>query len=172
RIVSQPQTLATLKVSGVRNISPVRRVSEHSVFAEAWGIILTCEQEVAHDVAFLGVRASYLSKAAAQEQNVFLCKVHRTSDSRFERVVTLSPATKGVSGDKTKDGAMSKAASDSPLQKSQRDKDAPPVSSSPSYPPTLQWRLSKLAVPEVELPVRGQELCIHIPADQIYLVTD
>ena len=35
----------------------------------------------------------------------------------------------------------------------------------------LFWRVDKLKVPENELPVKDQELLIHIPTEKIYLVS-
>ncbi|MDR3307361.1 MAG: ATP-binding cassette domain-containing protein [Coriobacteriales bacterium] len=139
QIVSHPHTLATLKVSGVKNISPARKVGEYAVEALDWGLTLTCAQEVPDDVSHLGVRASYLRAALDSDSaNAFDVEVLRTIDSRFDRSVTLVPLS-------------------------------PPVSAKPAG--ALQWKASKLAMPEGQLPVKGQRLRIHVPPAQIYLVT-
>ena len=79
-ILSSPSTLATLKVSGVKNISPARRISERQVEATAWGLTLFCQREVPADVAYIGVRASYLRRANGEDHNVFDMQVYRSSD--------------------------------------------------------------------------------------------
>ncbi|MDR0888762.1 MAG: ATP-binding cassette domain-containing protein [Coriobacteriales bacterium] len=149
-IVSAPRTLATLRISGVKNISPVRKVGTHTVKALAWGIELDCGREVPNDVSYMGVRASYLSftePTADKPQdgphnitqgaatpchcgNDFTFHVHRVSDSRFERVVMLD-----TPGDER-----------------------------------IEWKVDMLMVPPDKLPVNGQEVKVHIPADKIYLV--
>ncbi|MDR0308750.1 MAG: ATP-binding cassette domain-containing protein [Coriobacteriales bacterium] len=96
-IVSHPATLATLKVSGVKNISPARFIDEHTVEATAWGLQLKTTQTVPPDVAFLGLRASYIRKAegAGDASNAFELEVKRVSDSRFERTfIFKSPNSK------------------------------------------------------------------------------
>jgi molybdate transport system ATP-binding protein len=92
QILDHPSTYATLKVSGVKNISQARKVSDHEVDALDWGITLTCEQEVPEDVRYIGIRASFISpddSQVAQRINIFDCKVQRTVDSRFERTILL-----------------------------------------------------------------------------------
>jgi molybdate transport system ATP-binding protein len=89
QILDHPTSYATLRVSGVKNISSARKVSQHEVEALDWGIILTTEQEVPDEVAFLGIRASFITPADTQERTTFDCAVERTIDSRFERTVLL-----------------------------------------------------------------------------------
>lgn len=88
-ILEQPRSYATLRVSGVKNISSARKVSENEVEALDWGIVLTTSQQVPDDVAFVGVRATSIVRADAQERNIFNCAVQRTVDSRFERTILL-----------------------------------------------------------------------------------
>ncbi|MDR3037050.1 MAG: ATP-binding cassette domain-containing protein [Coriobacteriales bacterium] len=94
QMLDHPTTYATLRVSGVKNVSPVRRLSAHEVEALDWGITLTTEQEVPSDVAFAGIRAAFIEPAdgADARPNCFDCTVLRTVDSRFERSVFLRPA--------------------------------------------------------------------------------
>lgn len=88
-IVSHPTTYATLKASGVKNISPARYVDERVVEARAWGLSLTTSQQVPRDVAYVGFRASYIRRAHNETTNTFEVEVNRVSDSRFERSVFL-----------------------------------------------------------------------------------
>ena len=96
-ILQHPSSYATLKVSGVKNISTARYLDDHTVEACAWGLKLKTTQEVPHDVAYLGIRATYIRQACADDtDNVFELEVRRVSDSRFERFVTLaSPGSSG-----------------------------------------------------------------------------
>ena len=150
-ILSAPGTLATLKVSGVRNISPVRRLSDHEVEATAWGIALHCEREVPLDVAYMGVRAYYLSIADGQDHNVFDMRVLRVSDSRFERTVMLAPANQ--SGDGMELGRAI-------------------VSGKRSGPARIHWKIDTLTASSTKLPSRGDVVRLYIPPEHIYLVTN
>ena len=158
-IVSHPTTLATLKVSGVKNISPARYIDDHTVEASAWGLRLKTGQTVPRDVTYLGFRASYIKKACpvsedvkvkgkgimrnetgcegsgneiAKESNVFELEIGRISDSRFERTITFR------------------------------------IPGSTNY---LQWRVDKDSASLKDLPQRGEKIRILIPTDRIYLVT-
>lgn len=99
-ILNHPTSYATLRVSGVKNISAARKVGTHQVEALDWGITLNTDEEVPNDASFLGVRASYIgvaddSRAGAsrapsgQERNNFEAVIQRVIDSRFERTVVL-----------------------------------------------------------------------------------
>jgi molybdate transport system ATP-binding protein len=101
-ILGSPSNLATLKVSGVKNITPVHPLGESAptmVEAPEWGMtaeagmLLDCGKKVPADVRWLGVRAIYLRSVSEQSglKNVFKMKVRRTVDSRFERTVILDP---------------------------------------------------------------------------------
>jgi molybdate transport system ATP-binding protein len=142
-IIDNPSSLATLKVSGVKNISPARRIDGHRVLAEAWNMVLACADEVPHDVAWLGFRATYVSTAAIlsgdadcegerRHVNRFTFEVVRVSDSCFERTVILRH-----------EGGES----------------------------NLQWKADKLLVREEDMPARGGHVELTIPPDTIYLVS-
>jgi molybdate transport system ATP-binding protein len=91
-LVSAPSTLASIKVSGVKNISRARKTGAHTVEALDWGITLTTTDEVPDRVAWLGVRASYLRHALPDEcLNVYELTVRFTADSRFDRTAVLDP---------------------------------------------------------------------------------
>ena len=84
-LVNRPQSVAGLKLSGCKNAVPVVRTGSHCVHAPRWGVDVRCAQEVAADVACLGVRAFYLERVEGPGENCYRMRVDRTSDSRFER---------------------------------------------------------------------------------------
>ncbi len=95
-IVSHPQTLAGLRLTGCKNTSRARKVGACEVEAVDWGMTFDVGHEVADDVAYLGVRASYIHMdrerpAGERGRNSFDLHVARVSDSRFERLVLLDP---------------------------------------------------------------------------------
>jgi molybdate transport system permease protein len=88
-ILNHPTSYATLRVSGVKNISAARRTGTRAVEALDWGVTLVTDEDVSDDIGFLGVRASFIRMADGQEQNGLDCVVRRVIDSRFERTVLL-----------------------------------------------------------------------------------
>jgi molybdate transport system ATP-binding protein len=90
-ILDHPTSYATLRVSGVKNISAARKAGARAVEALDWGFTLVTDEDVSDDIGFLGVRASFIRRADEQAQNGLDCVVRRVIDSRFERTVLLQP---------------------------------------------------------------------------------
>ena len=96
QIVTDPQTLAAVKLSGCKNISAARKVGEGVVEAADWGMRFHTDRPIPDDITHLGIRAFYIHKAKPEKMsgnNAFCLKVHRVSDSRFERSVMLKAPT-------------------------------------------------------------------------------
>jgi molybdate transport system ATP-binding protein len=91
QIVTRPQTLATIKVSEVKNISRVKKTGTHCMESLDWGITVKTTEPVIDDAAYLGIRASYLRPATTEQVNVYDFNVRRISDARFTRTVVLDP---------------------------------------------------------------------------------
>jgi len=91
-LIDHPQTLAAIKVSGVKNISAARKIAEHRLFAEDWGLALNSAAAVPDDVSHCAIRAFRLKPADGQSENVLVAQVLRCADSRFERQAVLSGA--------------------------------------------------------------------------------
>lgn len=101
KLVSSPQTLASLKVSGVKNISTARKIDEHHIEALDWGLVLTVKGEAPDDACWLGVRANYLRLALPGEtENCFEFDVRLTTDSRFKCTAILDPGNIRWNADK------------------------------------------------------------------------
>jgi molybdate transport system ATP-binding protein len=100
RIVSNPQTLATVKVSGVKNISRAQRVGDYQVRALDWQITLRTNTLVSRQARYLGIRATYLRPPVIEDYNVFEFTVRRVSDSRFVRHARLDPGSISWQADK------------------------------------------------------------------------
>lgn len=91
-LVSHPTSLASIKTSGVKNISKARKVGTYEVEALDWGFTLTSANEVPDDAAWVAMRATYLRQAQPGDtENVQEFTVRFTADSRFVRTVVLDP---------------------------------------------------------------------------------
>ena len=98
QIVNDPHTLAAVKLSGCKNISPARKVDDHSLEALDWGMTFRTSRLVPDDLSYVGIRAFYIHVASpgkAHGANAYELAVHRTSDSRFERSVMLEAPRQG-----------------------------------------------------------------------------
>ncbi len=92
-VVRHPLTLAGLRLTGCKNTSHARKVGATTVEAVDWGMTFDVGAPVPDDVAYLGVRASYIhrDRRDVPGRNSYELHVARVSDSRFERLVLLDP---------------------------------------------------------------------------------
>ena len=149
-LVHHPQSLAALKLSGVKNITTVQRLDAHTVRCPKWGIDIATSQEVPADVKHLGVRAFFLEQADGSGENVFRCRVSQVSDSRFERTLLLR--------------VMSRAAFAEPEVEINAD-------DIKYLEQQIFWRVDKLSATPERLPKQGDEVFIRIPPDKVHLTS-
>ena len=149
-LIHHPQSLAALKLSGCKNATPARFVSDHEVHLPKWGVNLVSKERVPRDVAYLGVRANYIEQADGPGENCFKMRVDRASDARFNRMCLL--------------GFVDRDEADSPTVSADDDEMR-------FLHQHVFWRVSKPKDGEGEIPSQGDVLWVRIPADQLYLVT-
>lgn len=95
-LMARPQTLAGMRLTGCKNTSRARRVSDTEVEALDWDMTFDVGREVPSNVAYVGVRARHIHRDrergfGERGRNSFDLCVARVSDSRFERLVLLDP---------------------------------------------------------------------------------
>ena len=87
-LYSKPQTLSTALLSGCKNISKARKLSDHTLFAEDWNVALISVRTVPDDLRYVGFRAHYFETAqSAEEENVVSCSVTRVIEDMFSVIV-------------------------------------------------------------------------------------
>ena len=86
-LVHEPRSLAAIRLSGCKNTTPARYVSDHRVYLPEWGVEMETKRVVPHDVAWLGVRAYHIKQAregaaaSNAQPNVFRMRCDRVSVS-------------------------------------------------------------------------------------------
>ena len=73
-IFARPPTLTAARLTGCRNISAARKISDNQFFAEDWGLTLSA-QKIPDDLRFAGIREDSLSTDA--DENNFAFEVVR-----------------------------------------------------------------------------------------------
>ncbi len=152
-LVNHPNSKASIRLSGCKNIPAARYVDDHHVYIPLWNITLATESVVPKDVVALGVRAFYLQRAEGPGENCFHVQVDRTSDSRFERAALLRFLSEQPAGANVACG------------------DDGSVNEMRYLEEHLYWRIDKLKERSEDIPTVGEKLWIRIPPDKIYLVT-
>lgn len=149
-LVNNPQSAASIRLSGCKNTTPAHRIDDHRVFLPAWGIEVETDKPAPEDLTYMGVRAFFLERAKEPGRNTYRVRVVRTSDSRFDRSVLLEFL------DRT-------PGSDPVVEQTENEMKY--------LEQHLFWRVDKLKVPGEKLPVKDEVLLIRIPSDKVYLVS-
>lgn len=169
RLISDPRSLAAIRLSGCKNTTPAQYREEHRVYLPEWGIELETKRTVPHDVAWLGVRAYHITRSAnvfdpaccrtGTHTNTFLMRCDQVSDSRFERAVMASFIDDA--------GAMLPNALNTLVT---NDRGNTPAERT-FFRTHVRWNIDKHLTPETELPQKGDRVHLHFPPDALYLVT-
>jgi molybdate transport system ATP-binding protein len=180
QIRDHPTTYATMKVSGVKNISAARKVGKKTVEALDWGITLNTEATVPDDVAFLGVRATYIRPAAP---------VVTDATEAPGALGTLGASALGTLGTPDVPGASASGAPSTPSTPNvfgmtvlrtidSRFERTALLQPSANGGSQIQWRFNKALMepandeaPLFSRAVRGNTAFIEIPPSRIYLVS-
>lgn len=149
-LVNNPQSAASIRLSGCKNTTPAHRIDDRRVFLPAWGIEVETDKPAPQNLTYMGVRAFFLERAKEPGRNTYRVRVVRTSDSRFDRSVLLEFL------DRT-------PGSDPVVEQTENEMKY--------LEQHLFWRVDKLKVPGEKLPVKDEVLLIRIPSDKVYLVS-
>jgi len=84
QLFAEPGRLPVARLTGCKNISPVKRLAAYEVEAAAWGLRLRTAAPVAGDIVAVGIRAHDLRPAAAGDPNAFPCQVADRGEGPFE----------------------------------------------------------------------------------------
>jgi molybdate transport system permease protein len=102
RIFHRPPSVEVARLTGCKNISRARAISDHSVEARDWACTLrltqpttqSAAQSSAQPIGFVGIRAHHIefveANGAAGEENVFPCWLVRSSETPFRITLFLS----------------------------------------------------------------------------------
>ena len=87
-VFKHPKTLAATILTGCKNISPARKISEDKIFAEDWQLELTAKN-IPDDLKFVGVRAHDLEPCADWGENTFTFEVVQIIEDTFSYIVMV-----------------------------------------------------------------------------------
>jgi molybdate transport system permease protein len=93
-ILRHPPTVEVARLTGCKNFSRARAVSENAVEAIDWGCRLRVAQPIARPPAYVGIRAhtiEFVESAAAHgsDENIFTCSLVRSSETPFRITLYL-----------------------------------------------------------------------------------
>jgi len=93
-ILSHPPSTEVARLTGCKNISNARALSDHSVEAADWGCTLRLEQTIGSTSGFVGIRAHHIEFAESTgeltAENTFPCRLVQSSETPFRITLFLS----------------------------------------------------------------------------------
>jgi molybdate transport system ATP-binding protein len=87
-----PGLAAAARLTGCKNISPVKRMGEREIFALHWGLTLKTAGPVGDDITHVGIRAHDFAPAGDETYNRIRLALSRRTEEPFEDVVIFTNA--------------------------------------------------------------------------------
>ncbi len=90
-VFGMPTDIATAKLTGCKNISRAKKVSEYKVEALDWNITLNTDRYVEDDISYVGIRAHNLKPVLdKQTENVLPVAISGFSEGPFENTIIIN----------------------------------------------------------------------------------
>ena len=85
-LFARPQKVKVARVTGCKNISKAKKISENTVYAEDWGWTFTVTGPILPSLSHIGIRAHDFRQVEKGEdpKNQIPCHVNKVSESPFE----------------------------------------------------------------------------------------
>ena len=92
-----PQSLVEAKLTGCKNISRAKKISDNKVYAIDWGYEVTLNHEVPENISYIGIRShNILLSDDNNSMNVFNFQVTDILENPFDITISLnSPLSTG-----------------------------------------------------------------------------
>lgn len=87
-IFKNPKTFSVATVTGCKNISAAKKISENKIFAEDWQIELTVNKKIPDDLKFVGIRNDFFENNFEGE-NIFEIEVVKKIEDNFTNIFML-----------------------------------------------------------------------------------
>lgn len=85
-IFRNPKKVVAARLTGCKNISRIERLTDYSLKALEWDLILQTKEKISSEVKFVGIRAHDIRISPdLKHENSHICKVQRINESPFEK---------------------------------------------------------------------------------------
>lgn len=86
-LFESPKTLDATILSGCKNISRAKKISDDKIRALDWDMTLTTSKKVSHEISYVGIHPHHIALVEKERENTFLLKVHRKVENTFENIL-------------------------------------------------------------------------------------
>lgn len=88
-IFENPKTSSAAILTGYKNISVAKKISEDKIFAIDWQITLTTNKKIPDDLKFIGIRSDFLENVSIEGENIFPVEVVKKIEDKFLNIFML-----------------------------------------------------------------------------------
>jgi len=89
-LFKNPKTLSAALLTGCKNISRAQKLTEHTLKAVDWDILLHTNSIIPEDIKHVGMRAHYFEYTEKQDsQNTMTCEVTKVIENPFSYIIML-----------------------------------------------------------------------------------
>lgn len=94
-LFENPGDAVTARITGCKNISPIKKLGEYELFASGWGMTLKTKQRITDDIRFIGIRAHDILSQEHVSENSFSADIISVLESPFEITYIVSTPNGG-----------------------------------------------------------------------------
>lgn len=88
-VFARPKTLAAAQFTGCKNICRARKLSEDTIEAIGWGVVLKTSEPVCDDLAYVGIRAHHFRPVGKPSRNAVGIGVIKVIEAPFSVSITF-----------------------------------------------------------------------------------
>jgi molybdate transport system ATP-binding protein len=91
-IFRNPGMMEAARLTGCKNISAIKRLGDHEVYACDWNIRLMTKERIGDSIEYIGIRGHTLIPASQPGENIMRIRLWGITDTPFERQVLFRNA--------------------------------------------------------------------------------
>ena len=102
-IFKNPRTAASAILTGCKNISAAKKISENQIYAEDWKIALTLNKKIPDDLKFIGIRSDSLEYISEDGENILDFEATKEIEDTVSYIVMVRAGDKLIRWEVQKD---------------------------------------------------------------------
>lgn len=83
-LFDKPYRMETARLTGCKNLSEIKKLDDHHVYAKDWEITLETEDKIHNDITHVGIRSHHIKLSEKEQINSFQFDVLDQSETPFE----------------------------------------------------------------------------------------
>lgn len=92
-IFQKPTYAESAKLTGIKNISSITKIDEHTCFAENWNITLHTKESISEKIHYVGFHSQDLFPGTMNDINSFSFQIQNVTETPSEKIYQIIPAS-------------------------------------------------------------------------------